>query len=172
MKCPRDGKVLVFTDDGRHQRNKCPECRGVLLGADEVDGALGRGAGKAPAAMGAERIGALPESTVSCPRDGAVMHKLEHHGIELDLCPECRALWLDPGELDKLGALGKRAKRAATGAVAAAGGVAVAAASQQNQASLAGEIARTGGEIVAEGAIEIALELVGDAIGSVLSGLF
>jgi hypothetical protein len=26
----------------------------------------------------------------------------ERHGIELDVCPRCRGVWLDRGELDKL----------------------------------------------------------------------
>lgn len=27
-----------------------------------------------------------------------------HAGIELDICPRCRGVWLDRGELDRLGA--------------------------------------------------------------------
>ncbi|MBN3858005.1 hypothetical protein G3N59_31930 [Paraburkholderia sp. Ac-20340] len=26
----------------------------------------------------------------------------ERHGVELDYCPQCRGVWLDRGELDKL----------------------------------------------------------------------
>ena len=26
----------------------------------------------------------------------------EKHGIEIDYCPECRGIWLDRGELDKI----------------------------------------------------------------------
>ena len=44
MKCPRDSQALVFVDDGRHLRDRCPRCEGVLLDRDEVASALGRGA--------------------------------------------------------------------------------------------------------------------------------
>ena len=26
----------------------------------------------------------------------------ERHGIEIDYCPQCRGVWLDKGELDKM----------------------------------------------------------------------
>lgn len=26
----------------------------------------------------------------------------EKHGVEIDYCPECRGIWLDRGELDKI----------------------------------------------------------------------
>ena len=26
----------------------------------------------------------------------------ERHGIEIDYCPQCRGVWLDRGELDKI----------------------------------------------------------------------
>ena len=35
MKCPRDSQALVFVDDGRHMRDRCPKCEGVLLDRDE-----------------------------------------------------------------------------------------------------------------------------------------
>jgi Zn-finger nucleic acid-binding protein len=27
---------------------------------------------------------------------------MERHGVEIDYCPECRGVWLDRGELDKI----------------------------------------------------------------------
>ena len=47
MKCPRDSQALVFVDDGRHLRDRCPRCEGVLLDRDEVASALRRGAREA-----------------------------------------------------------------------------------------------------------------------------
>jgi Zn-finger nucleic acid-binding protein len=37
-----------------------------------------------------------------CPRCGAVLTMTERHGIEIDYCPNCRGVWLDRGELDKI----------------------------------------------------------------------
>ena len=37
-----------------------------------------------------------------CPTDGATLVMSERSGIEIDYCPECRGVWLDRGELDKI----------------------------------------------------------------------
>jgi Zn-finger nucleic acid-binding protein len=39
---------------------------------------------------------------MKCPNDGAVLVMSERSGIEIDYCPECRGVWLDRGELDKI----------------------------------------------------------------------
>jgi len=36
----------------------------------------------------------------TCPESALVM--TDRQGIEIDYCPDCRGLWLDRGELDKL----------------------------------------------------------------------
>lgn len=175
MKCPRDRAVLAFADDGRHMRNKCPDCRGILLGDDEIGEALGNRAGNAPAVLDAERVAALAPSGLKCPRDEQPMRRFEHRGVELDLCPECRALWLDAGELEKIAALkGKRPGRktaALAGAAALAGGAAVAAAAADKPSMVAG-LAEAAGEVAVSGAIDLAFEFVGEAVGALLDGLF
>jgi Zn-finger nucleic acid-binding protein len=37
-----------------------------------------------------------------CPTDGATLVMSERSGIEIDYCPDCRGVWLDRGELDKI----------------------------------------------------------------------
>jgi Zn-finger nucleic acid-binding protein len=37
-----------------------------------------------------------------CPNDGATLLLSERHGVEIDYCPDCRGVWLDRGELDKI----------------------------------------------------------------------
>lgn len=37
-----------------------------------------------------------------CPVDDTQLAMSERSGIEIDYCPECRGVWLDRGELDKL----------------------------------------------------------------------
>ncbi len=39
---------------------------------------------------------------MKCPNDGAVLTMSERSGVEIDYCPECRGVWLDRGELDKI----------------------------------------------------------------------
>jgi Zn-finger nucleic acid-binding protein len=37
-----------------------------------------------------------------CPNDDAAMQTLERGGVQFDMCPTCRGVWLDRGELEKL----------------------------------------------------------------------
>lgn len=37
-----------------------------------------------------------------CPNDNAAMQTINRNGVELDVCPTCRGVWLDRGELEKL----------------------------------------------------------------------
>ena len=37
-----------------------------------------------------------------CPIDETELRPTERQGIEIDYCPQCRGVWLDRGELDKL----------------------------------------------------------------------
>ncbi|MGE3541141.1 MAG: zf-TFIIB domain-containing protein [Candidatus Tectimicrobiota bacterium] len=39
---------------------------------------------------------------MQCPACKTVLHLTERQGIEIDYCPQCRGVWLDRGELDKL----------------------------------------------------------------------
>ena len=39
---------------------------------------------------------------MKCPVDDATLLMSERSGVEIDYCPECRGVWLDRGELDKL----------------------------------------------------------------------
>jgi Zn-finger nucleic acid-binding protein len=42
------------------------------------------------------------ESPMQCPTDGSTLVMSERSGIEIDYCPQCRGVWLDRGELDKI----------------------------------------------------------------------
>jgi Zn-finger nucleic acid-binding protein len=39
---------------------------------------------------------------MKCPVDQNNLLMTERSGVELDYCPECRGVWLDRGELDKI----------------------------------------------------------------------
>ena len=39
---------------------------------------------------------------MNCPNDGAELRMAERQGVEIDYCPQCRGVWLDRGELDKI----------------------------------------------------------------------
>jgi Zn-finger nucleic acid-binding protein len=77
---------------------------------------------------------------MDCPIDGTTLVMADRQGIEIDYCPECRGVWLDRGELDKL------IERSAT---ATAGGPAESSSAQPKQkkrSSWLGDIFELGGE--------------------------
>ena len=37
-----------------------------------------------------------------CPTCIVELRITERHGVEIDYCPQCRGVWLDRGELDKI----------------------------------------------------------------------
>jgi Zn-finger nucleic acid-binding protein len=39
---------------------------------------------------------------MQCPVDGTTLAISDKQGIEIDYCPQCRGVWLDRGELEKL----------------------------------------------------------------------
>lgn len=39
---------------------------------------------------------------MKCPTDDTTLVMSERTGIEIDYCPQCRGVWLDRGELDKI----------------------------------------------------------------------
>ncbi len=39
---------------------------------------------------------------MKCPIDGATLVISDRSGVEIDYCPDCRGVWLDRGELDKI----------------------------------------------------------------------
>ena len=39
---------------------------------------------------------------MQCPIDGTALVIADRSGVEIDYCPQCRGVWLDRGELDKI----------------------------------------------------------------------
>lgn len=47
-------------------------------------------------------VAASKEETRPCPVDGTQMLKEVAHMLVIDRCPECKGVWLDGGELDRI----------------------------------------------------------------------
>ncbi|MEP7324380.1 MAG: zf-TFIIB domain-containing protein [Gemmatimonadota bacterium] len=52
------------------------------------------------AALSAER----KSHFMKCPKCGADLVTEDLHGVQIDRCPECHGIWLDPGEIDAVAA--------------------------------------------------------------------
>jgi Zn-finger nucleic acid-binding protein len=44
----------------------------------------------------------MPHEAMSCPVCRVPLTMSERQGVEIDYCPQCRGVWLDRGELDKI----------------------------------------------------------------------
>ena len=40
---------------------------------------------------------------MKCPNCGADLKETEYHHTKVDLCPECRGMWINAGEIDMIG---------------------------------------------------------------------
>lgn len=52
---------------------------------------------------------------MKCPNCDNQMHMTDRQGVEIDFCRNCRGIWLDRGELDKLIELSNFAERTGAG---------------------------------------------------------
>lgn len=52
--------------------------------------------------MTADELRANRTEALRCPNDGARLVEIERSEVLIDACPECRGVWLDRGELDKI----------------------------------------------------------------------
>jgi Zn-finger nucleic acid-binding protein len=39
---------------------------------------------------------------MNCPVCETQMKEIEKYGVEIDICPQCKGVWLDRGEIDKI----------------------------------------------------------------------
>ena len=53
-----------------------------------------------------------------CPNDNSSMQTVDRDGVQFDMCPSCRGVWLDRGELEKLMAAAQSPAQASAPAAA------------------------------------------------------
>ncbi len=44
----------------------------------------------------------IKSTTMNCPKCNIPLSMSDRQGVEIDFCPQCRGVWLDRGELDKI----------------------------------------------------------------------
>lgn len=52
--------------------------------------------------MAVDEVKSARSEPLRCPNDGARLVEIERSEVMIDACPECRGVWLDRGELDKI----------------------------------------------------------------------
>lgn len=106
MKCPKcksatlsDFKIDDVTVD------RCASCEGIWFDADELVQLLAEDAAQVAALRRGSMHEVLDEKRGVCPRDDGELLRVYSaidKSVILDACPECRGIWLDGGEFDKM----------------------------------------------------------------------
>jgi Zn-finger nucleic acid-binding protein len=151
INCPRDNRSMVLDEYKTHPRHECKRCRGILLEGRHIAAALGKlRGGVADTAEGSPLLLKLPASRFACPHDGAVMRVAVYSGVEIDVCPRCRSVWLDRGEYEKIVTIEKKKRT-------------------EDRKPAASESSNLVGEIADElDLAEDMVELVGEAVSALL----
>ena len=183
--CPRDQSALSKHVDGKFPSLRCGQCAGLFVEQSTLVRSLSQSPLAAPDGKPMS-LGALPKGDLECATCEEVMLRLVHKGVEIDVCRFCRAFWLDAGEWEQIARpassrgskFGKVEALTAGAAVAgiAAGAVATSAIASQVQAHAQGTTGTMAGDVVstvADGAgnvvIEVVVEFLGEALGSIFS---
>ena len=96
MLCPADDTPLAASASSGYEVHRCPQCLGVAVAGNVLP------AVRAHAALELHKQPDQPAHVRPCPRDGKMMKSLRFKGVSMDVCPECRGLWLEAGKLPRL----------------------------------------------------------------------
>lgn len=115
LRCPRDHSLLVETGyEADILVDECPVCGGRWLDAGEleriqqtVEKDHRKDLEERPewSNLAYDVSREMSEERLPCPDCGEEMARIEYARVSqvvVDLCPECRGLWLDQGELERL----------------------------------------------------------------------
>ena len=106
MNCPKcKTEKLDVTSIRGTEVDRCPNCRGVWFDERELQQLLDL----APADLKPLRGGRLHDDLnrlkAKCPRDGSELTRVcsaIKPEVIIDICPNCRGVWVDGGEFDQL----------------------------------------------------------------------
>ena len=108
MKCPACDSFLVHDEASEFGFWRCPKCGGLWMPFGVLEELISHEEGLWEEA---EEVRKVKEETVGegkriCPEDGAVLRAIpyrEDAKVRVDECPTCSGIWLDAGELRKIG---------------------------------------------------------------------
>lgn len=112
MNCPKckTERLAPFTIEGVTV-DRCAACAGVWFDATELSQLLSEEARHVAQLLEGSMSEQADGTKADCPRDASKMMRVYSaidHSVILDVCGECRGVWLDGGEFEKLfAALGR-----------------------------------------------------------------
>ena len=101
-KCPKCSDSLVQTWLYRQEVDRCGDCHGTFYDHGELAGILDIVKAYQSIRLDEKEIETLPPSKRKeylCPVDSEPMERKDYGGLPVDVCRECRGVWLDDGEL-------------------------------------------------------------------------
>ncbi len=95
--------------------DRCPECRGIFFDPGELESICKIVELFQIAKIDEEDIDTISDfeknQHVTCPNDCSQMYNREVGGLTVDICPECKGIWLDGGEISALKLAEKHIKK-------------------------------------------------------------
>ncbi len=104
--CPKDWSPLRKESRHSHRRtvevDVCPTCNGIFLDKKEIRTLTG-----SPSLnkLLTKYLGLDSDSQLVCPNCGGLMDGEDAGDVRVDVCLDCFGVWLDAGELERLGAM-------------------------------------------------------------------
>jgi Zn-finger nucleic acid-binding protein len=106
VKCPKcqDETLRSFKIDDVTV-DRCSSCEGVWFDAHELGQLLAEDAAQVASLRRGANREALDGKKGACPRDRGELlrvYSAVDKSVVIDACPDCRGIWLDGGEFEKL----------------------------------------------------------------------
>ena len=98
--CPRDFTLLSAHEWGAATYLYCSTCRGVLLERQDVEKIVQSGTHPRIEPPAEEPV--FEDGTALCSCSEVRMKTVSREGVTVDVCPECKAVWFDAGELERV----------------------------------------------------------------------
>jgi Zn-finger nucleic acid-binding protein len=106
MNCPHDNSKLQPRGIWEIEAKDCSVCHGIWLSYSEIRTLYEKGALSVPAQVYSKSKTFNNykhwESNIHCPIDNTQMETYDLESLCIDICPDCKGLWLDHGEFEKL----------------------------------------------------------------------
>ena len=104
--CPVCGIGLLEVWLHRQQVDRCSNCKGTFFDFEELGSIISLvemyRSVELPDEQEIETLPPIKRHEYSCPVDGTQMERKDYGNIAVDVCGECKGVWLDDGELFSL----------------------------------------------------------------------
>lgn len=85
--------------------DQCPSCKGIWFDAQELSQLLAEDARQVATLRRGSENEVADDTRGRCPRDNSALLRVFSsidRSVILDVCPDCRGIWVDGGEFEKL----------------------------------------------------------------------